>query len=199
MSAFLGPIHHLMYQKIKLQNELTDTIIHQINPRILLEVNETCGTYATGNLENIIDHNQIHQWLSNEVEIAQRRLAFTVAKLLLIEKATITTISDIYYQQAKPLFSSSEINSCTTIFDSLKNLLLDGMPCDGGIDIQQQSKDEVLWEVNPIVHEPYWLAYGLNMSIAMQLRYAWLQGYISQETSFFIEQLQENVFTLRKE
>ena len=76
MSAFLGPVHYWLYRKIQYQEQLNQKILKRICPQLNEIVAQECGTIQDGSLEEIIDHQAIHQWLSMELMIVEKRFAF---------------------------------------------------------------------------------------------------------------------------
>ena len=87
MSAVLGPIHHWMYRKIQLQEELIRDILH--TTRESDWGSEVDGaeltSYASSEtrpLEEIIDLSNIHGWLSSQIDAPERRYAHLVTGLL---------------------------------------------------------------------------------------------------------------------
>ena len=78
MSAFLGPVHYWLYRKIQYQEQLNQKILKRICPQLNEIVAQECGTIQDGSLEEIIDHQAIHQWLSMELMIVEKRFVFIV-------------------------------------------------------------------------------------------------------------------------
>ena len=56
MSEFLGPIHYMMYDKIKFQDKITNYLLDG-NTSEVDKVNEPVSTKS---LENLIDQDNIH-------------------------------------------------------------------------------------------------------------------------------------------
>ena len=87
MSAFLGPIHFMMYNKIQKQNDLLDEVIaymqdNNIIPDLSSKLKEKYGENEKEALESVIDQNAIHAWLNNQVNIAESRLAYALKLIL---------------------------------------------------------------------------------------------------------------------
>lgn len=81
ISVFLGPIHIWLFNKIKLQNELTDAIIKTAKENEIYNtesgnIDEKCGKLEAVELFDIIDENNIHGWLAKRVEVVERRLIY---------------------------------------------------------------------------------------------------------------------------
>ena len=69
MSENLGPIHYLMYEKIKFQDEITD---------FLMDGNFCQIDYKPVSkkpLEEILDSENIHGFLQEKIDIVETRLA----------------------------------------------------------------------------------------------------------------------------
>ena len=72
MSKFLGPIHYWLYEKIQLQERLVDRILtvnkeqhwHEGLEELLAE---SCGIVERQPLEEIIDTDNIHGWLQEQI------------------------------------------------------------------------------------------------------------------------------------
>lgn len=185
MSAFLGPIHHWMYDKIKRQETLTQKILEasKINhwlDDLSIKVDESIGTFVFGDLEECIDASNIHGWLSSQVELAESRYAFVVTELIKIN--LLQQILEIHFEDGKTAGSNLDVNSsCEEIFHHMKDCLLDGMPCAGGIKILTEAADEIVWMVDENVHKPYWINQEYDISLYFQLRDAWLKGFVSEK------------------
>ena len=64
MSAFLGPIHHWLYNKIKTQDELTNLYLDYASKQglsnLAADVNAKYGSMPQGDLADLIDEDNIH-------------------------------------------------------------------------------------------------------------------------------------------
>jgi len=78
MSAFLGPIHNWLYNKIKIQNDFTKELLNNFKLDISLEYEDL----LEGELSEIIDETNIHGWLQTQVSLVENRLSFAVKKYL---------------------------------------------------------------------------------------------------------------------
>lgn len=74
MSEFLGPIHYMMYDKIKFQDKITNFLLDG-NTK---EIDEKIAPVSTDNLENLIDQENIHGWLDSKIAVVENRLAFAI-------------------------------------------------------------------------------------------------------------------------
>ncbi len=73
MSAFLGKIHYWLYNKIQLHEALIEEVAQSssnkdFNDKELLEKSYLeFGYPVKGNLENEIEHSNIHGWLQERI------------------------------------------------------------------------------------------------------------------------------------
>lgn len=183
MSAFLGPIHHWMYDKIKRQETVTQKILetsklnHWLDD-LSIKVDESIGTFVSGDLEERIDASNIHGWLSSQVQLVESRYAFVVTELVKIN--VLQPLLEIHFEDGKTTSSNINANSsCEEMFHLMKECLLDGMPCDGGIKILTEAADEIVWMVDEKVHKPYWVNQEDDTSLFFLMRDAWLKGFVS--------------------
>ena len=145
MSAFLGPIHYWLYNKIKLQHEIVEEIF-QIGEKHGLSLREEC-TQAYGSLENkpleeMIDLSNIHGWLQDKVSLVEYQYAYSITKLLKEKPETIDEIKQILSNKGKKLaetLANQEPNA-QKIYQVISDNLLDGMPCDHAYSILSQGE-----------------------------------------------------------
>lgn len=119
MSKTLGPIHYLMYEKIKFQDEITDFLMDGDFSQIEYE------PVSTKPLEEILDQENIHGYLQEKIDIVESRLA----KALSLCKNP----SEKLFKLGKECGRDKDFSSFEQIFTDLNTYLLDGMPCDQGL------------------------------------------------------------------
>lgn len=119
MSKTLGPIHYLMYEKIKFQDKISDFILDGDCSKIELK------PVSTKPLEEILDQENIHGYLQEKIDIVESRLA----KALSLCKNP----SEKLFKLGQECGKSKDFSSFEQIFTDLNYYLLDGMPCDQGL------------------------------------------------------------------
>ena len=72
MSAFLGPIHFWLYNKIGKQEELTKAIAAYAEEKAWIE-NQKKYTKDLPALEDVIDESNIHGWLQGQIHDTETR------------------------------------------------------------------------------------------------------------------------------
>lgn len=65
MSAFLGPIHYWLYNKVKIQQNMVETVLNRAEQEgwdedLRSRLEATYGTLPTEDLADIIDVSNIH-------------------------------------------------------------------------------------------------------------------------------------------
>ncbi|MFO3668005.1 hypothetical protein [Anaerococcus kampingiae] len=119
MSKTLGPIHYMMYEKIKFQDKITEYLmdghIQDIKP----------DPVSTKPLEEILDQENIHGYLQEKIDIVETRL----------DKAIKLTKDpdEKLYKLGQECGKDKDFSSFEQVFKALNTYLLDGMPCDQGL------------------------------------------------------------------
>ncbi|MBS6542629.1 MAG: hypothetical protein KH306_02355, partial [Veillonella sp.] len=146
MSAFLGHIHYWLYRKIQLLVERENLILEKTTKVVddLAEELHSISVDTYGEpinpsipLENIIDHNNIHGWLSNQINIASVREAAFIKDMLdtnADENAihVVTAILDAFAVQGQACGvvaqDGLEEHTAPAIYNALQNFYVNGMP-----------------------------------------------------------------------
>lgn len=173
MSAFLGFIHHLMWGKINFVEDLVDDIINQAS-KSGIEIREavnSVGTVEKGDLAELIEHSNIHGWLSQRVDTAEERLA--KATQLFLENGSIDELKDVFRIKGESEnFSGSKVEA----YQLMTSKFLDGMPCDGSLRVLAQ-EDDVVFLVSNDVHKSIWDRYS-GVDLYWELRDEFVKGML---------------------
>ena len=175
MSAFLGPIHYWLYNKIQFQEALTKAVLTDYD-LILASLEEICGAVETGDLEEVIDTGNIHGWLQRQIIIAEARFANAVGKLLQEEKVSMEQIETLVYEFGKKHPLTGE--TAPEIYKQLQDLLLDGMPCDHVNMLVEQTEEKVCWQRTSDLHSSHWEKLSIDGGIYYNLRGTLLKGML---------------------
>lgn len=185
MSAFLGPIHYWLYNKIQIQQALIDDI-HTLGARFDLSLKEECdaryGDFENRPLEEMIDHSNIHGWLQEKVSQVEYKYAYSVKALLDKSPSSLTDLEDLLTCKGKQLGQTVKEKTLTAplLFKTITDNLLDGMPCDHANSILDKSDERLVWKRNLCVHTDYWDAVGADISLYYKLRDAWISGLVME-------------------
>lgn len=181
MSAFLGPIHFRMYDKIQVQEEIIRLLAAAAESNGWLTAKEA-KTYKNDDLrplDEIIDESNIHGWLSARIEDVESRYATLVTKLLTQHDERLDTLKDIVFEFGAENNARADLTAqeCYKLIDGCT---LDGMPCDGVNIVTNQSEDSFTWEQRFDVHSPYWTEAGGNPEHYYNLRNRFVAGLLSK-------------------
>ncbi|WP_311492654.1 hypothetical protein [uncultured Anaerococcus sp.] len=149
MSKTLGPIHYLMYEKIKFQDKITDFLLDGDFSQIQYE------PVSTKPLEEILDQENIHGYLQEKIDIVESRLA----KALSLCKNP----SEKLFKLGQKCGKGKDFSNFEEIFTDLNTYLLDGMPCDQGLSAVLDG-DSLYLITNTNLHKKYQDAIDLENS-----------------------------------
>lgn len=202
MSAFLGPIHYWLYNKIRLQQEIIDEL-YQLGEGYHLtlktEAESRFGEIENKPLEEMIDQGNIHGWLQERVSQVEYKYAFVVTELAnKLPDALHTLKSSLYHagnQQAKAIRQSTDKPGASELYKLITDQLLDGMPCDHANRLLSQNDNDITWTRNLCVHAPYWDELGGDISVYYELREAWLMGFI-KEYGYILEKQGDTTYRI---
>ena len=204
MSAFLGPIHHWLYGKIKLQQELVEEIIALAKDKGITDLesklNSTHGEFDARPLEEIIDESNIHGWLQDKVSRVEYKLAEAVTQLLVQNSVDINELKNIFCKSGEAVgerLAREEGLTVPQVYKAISDSLLDGMPCDHAMQLIEQEVDEVVWKRIICVHEHYWMEVGGDIKNYYELRNSWLEG-LARAVGLSFEMRDENTYVLKR-
>ena len=180
MSAFLGPIHTWLYNKILLQNAMTDAIAAYAEEKgwtkgLDEKLASRYGTLETGNLEDNINTDNIHGWLQERVSLVENRLAYAVTTLLEEDSTRLDEIKQAVKEFGQNHSASGSL-SVKQAYDHLENTLLNGMPCDRVNQLVKEEPDLLAYRQAVEIHQPYWDMIHGDVNNYYELREALIQG-----------------------
>lgn len=143
MSKNLGPIHYMMYEKIKFQDKITDYIMEGKTE----EIDKDFPKVKTDPLEDLVDQENIHGWLSSRIDMVENRLARAIN---LAENP-----EEKFYDLGKIEGSKEKLDSFEEVFDKLNLRLLDGMPCDRALRAGMDEEGNLLLITDTNLHQQY--------------------------------------------
>lgn len=203
MSAFLGPIHYWLYNKIQLQQDLVEEIIRlgktQYDLDLKDELDTNYGVSGTRPLEEVIDETNIHGWLQTQVSQAEYKLAYSIIRLTKEYGTALDEIKVLFTLNGKKQRAHVEGNNLNAkeLYMEISNKLLDGMPCDHANLVLENTEMKVVWKRNTCVHQKYWEAVGIDIQLYYQLREAWIKGFLSEAMEVF-EKIDDVTYSLKK-
>lgn len=201
MSAFLGPIHYWLYNKIQQQQDIIDDTyeLGQANGLNLEgECNSRYGIFENKPLEEMIDHGNIHGWLQERVSQVEYKYAYCVTTLLERNSDAMEALKTILKKKGIDLaivMKEFRLNA-EGIYKTISDNLLDGMPCDHAIRVIKQSADEVIWTREACVHSQYWEEIGGDIRIYYELRDVWMEGLV-HELGYSFDKVDDRTYSIK--
>lgn len=201
MSAFLGPIHIWLYNKIKFQDAMANAVLDLAKDKgIAGELREKTenryGSLPEGNLEDLVDTGNIHGWLQERVSLVENRLAYAVTEVLEADKDALPLMEEAISKLGETSPVESGI-SASDAFGALDAILLNGMPCDHVNAMEENSEDRVVWRQTQDIHEAYWNMIHGDVKHYYTLRGALIKGMLKNSGIQF-SQIEDQVYELRR-
>lgn len=207
MSLFLGKIHYWLYDKVLLHERLIGSIAVFAEEKgapsesLLIDSYAKYGVPVTGDLEDNINHANIHGWLQERIFSVEKRLAYVVSELLKQGGVTEDELSELFRKNGAEVKPNSNDSAAKPqeLFAKLFDHLLEGMPCDNVNRILESTDDAVFWETTRCLHQPHWEEVGGDVAVFYRLRDSWIKGFLSTSgTEYHYSRTSEGVHTIRK-
>lgn len=200
MSAFLGPIHFWLYNKIKIQNNIVEDILNLSENMGLDLRGNLYEQYGNGDLkplDEVIDVGNIHGWLQSQISMVEYKLAFTVTEVLNKNTEKIKDIKEIFKNNGAKYSTLSKESTIEEAFKAINDTLLDGMPCDHVNAVVNQDENEAVWKRYECVHSKFWDAAKGEVSTYYMLRDEFIEGLLSA-ASINYEKLNDTTYKISR-
>ncbi|MEK6589491.1 MAG: hypothetical protein AABZ11_02325 [Nitrospinota bacterium] len=210
MSAFLGPIHYWMYEKIRNTLSRKAAIFSAFYEKYGSEVESVCGktrqeieSEDNGRpLDQLIGDSPIHGWLANKIREVETEEAQMV-KALLNKYADRDLIEEAAYWhgrgkgvEAKEKYDPE--GNIEELYDAVNNYFLDGMPCDQVTEIELQN-GSLINRHSDCLHRDCWNNAGVSAELMCTLSRKWIDGFCESLNSKFKHTGKESIVTGSKE
>ncbi len=188
MSAFLGPIHYWMYEKIKNAMNRRAAIFSAFYEKYGNEVESICGKtrkemegedFETP-LDLLIGDSPIHGWLANkimEVETGEARMVKT-----LIDKYNDKELAEdaaYWHGRGKGIEAKEKHNpedNVEELYNTINNYFLDGMPCDHAAELETNNGCLKTKHID-CLHHSYWKDAGVSSELMCSINRKWIDGF----------------------
>ncbi|MGV3151389.1 hypothetical protein [Sarcina ventriculi] len=205
MSAFLGPIHYWVYNKILVGENIQKEVLEFAKNRginvdsIKSKAYEKYGEPDYSNLEDVIDEGNIHGWLQGRIDSLEYRLASIVTDILK-ENIKIEEIKEVFKSNGKEVFENIEDKSLLAdgLFKVIFDNLVEGMPCDRVNLVEEESDEKVVWITTTCVHKRFWDAVGGDVNNYYILKDGWIEGFVSSSPKNFVYEREDNKNYIKK-
>jgi len=203
MKEALAPVHFWMYYKIQVMQKLVE-LVTSLNATnnwyagdLKQEVTLEYGEVPIGDLKELIDLDNIHQWIENYVDVVEGSLAFAITKILNEDSDYLNEIKHEFFDYGAKNFNIRGINVANN-YEKLNSIILNGMPCDKAIEVTSSSFSRVEFKEVVNVHDKYWQAVSGDVKNYYELIIAFINGIFSQGSSV-IKKIDERTFEIVKE
>lgn len=201
MSAFLGPIHTWLFNKIKFQDAMTDAILdladdHGYSKELRARTDGRYGVLEKGNLEDMIDTGNIHGWLQEKVSLVENRLAYVVTELLEPDQERLSHITEAVMEFGKRNSVDKNI-TVRKAYDYLESTLLNGMPCDRVNELVRETEDNLVWRQTQDIHGTYWTMIHGDVTHYYTLRESLIKGMF-EDSELEFHPIEDQVYELRR-
>jgi len=192
MSAFLGRIHYWLYNKIQLHEDILDEVIRCAESRqvpidgLKAEAIAKFGGPERGQLEDVINHGNIHGWLQSKIQSVENRTAWIVTGLVEKYGIEVNDIAEIYRLNGKKAMAEVDGGDYTPkeLYIKIFDKMLEGMPCDRVNEPVSESEEEFSWKTARCLHKERWDLANGDVAIYYQLRDAWIEGFIGENNIY---------------
>lgn len=192
MSAFLGPIHYLMFGKIKIAADRSRMIIEAFNAKYPAETAETVKaalpdgliSFEGITLEDLIGDNPIHQFLQGLIDrIEVTEAALVTALLYRFPDDAEKLLAKAFYDHGVSVAKRELANSPATTGQEMalvQNIVgknyLEGMPCDSVSSYRRTAPETLDVTHTECLHNPKWDAAGAPAHVMCHLLDQWILG-----------------------
>ena len=153
MSAFLGPIHFWLYNKIGNQELLTKEIADYATVNGWITSTEAY-TKTLPPLETVIDEGNIHGWLQAQITDAENRYASLVTRILSEEDKRLEDLCAVAWRFGKE--HAIKAGTAEEVYKAFEDFFVNGMPCDRVNAVIESSAEKLSWEMTQDIHAQYW-------------------------------------------
>lgn len=193
MSLVLGPVHYWMHNKIKTTEGREAAIVSAFKKRfgeaasaeVLAHVHKKFPPSKNGDkpLEEILEGVMIHHGIQNLIVDVETREAATVSAFSkkFGKDANEIAIKAAYEHGVScgQTAAKEKGNGCNAkeAFELLSDYFCDGMPCDRGAQVVEESEKRTTWDHNDCVHIGYWQTAGAPLDTMCDLITSWIDGF----------------------
>ena len=209
MSLFLGKIHYWLFNKVLWFEGLEGEIIKLAKDKgidvekLEAEINSKYGVKTPNkNLEDMIDTSNIHGWLQGKIHSAEGRMAAWTKVILENNQDYILDMRKVYENQgvnaANEAKESLENINAETIFNSMNDYILDGMPCDRVNEVIDSSEESIMWKSRVCVRKNIWENEGILVDVFYELREHWINAFVNtMNNDYEYVKLEDNIQSIR--
>ena len=187
MSMFLGPIHYIMFNKIKIAAGRSKAVISAFEKKYPAETGETVqaalpdGVVDFGDtpIEELLGDNPIHSFLQSLIDKVETAEASLVTALLYrFPDDGKKLLTESFKSHGAETALSLEAESAGQSVDNmLMQHYLEGMPCDQVSSYQTDGNGSTVVEHSDCLHQNKWESSGAPFETMCELLDSWVEGF----------------------
>lgn len=191
MSMFLGPIHYIMFNKIRVAAGRSLAVIETFKKKYPSETEETVKTalpegvsdFGDTPLEELMGDNPIHQFLQGLIDKVETDEATLVTALLYRfpddgRELLLEAFRSHGAETAeKALAGNGNERDLNTVVNMLGEHYLEGMPCDQVSSYDSNGENSIEVTQSDCLHMPKWESAGAPVETMCELLDGWVAGF----------------------
>lgn len=190
MSAFLGPIHGIMYERVRLaaarQRWLREQVEERMAPAQRTELAAALGCDwhrpPEGDLAELVGDAPIHAWLQEQMELtlaSEARLLSIVADRPERLEPVLRILADHGRRTGEGLLAEdpAAATDARRLLRHVDRLLLTSMPCDAVSRVLVDDERATIVRRDLLFHRAIWERAGLSDETALAAQEAWIAGF----------------------
>jgi hypothetical protein len=204
MSLALGPIHHWIFNQLCLVEGRGDVLAEAL----IAEHGESAdaawtailaahpGRYTGQALEGLVEGGQIHQSLEAMIATVQAREAALV--VWAHEHDSMEILRRAYAghgaEWGARMQEAAEPKDAPAVFAALRELWLEGMPCDIRVELVEDSTDRLRWAVPELSLARYWEGSNCSPELMLDLHGLWMASFVETSSEGFAWSMPASVY-----
>jgi hypothetical protein len=191
MSAVLGPIHHLMYERIDLasarQEDLAAFALARMSPGQREDLTARWSLrheLPQGGLEELIGDSPIHAWLQGQLEsqlASEAQLWALLADRPERRRQVMEHLHEHGLRVGEALLTEEPAiaTDARALLQQVDRILLQSMPCDRVSQVLAAGTSSYIVRRDLLFHAQLWARAGLAEETALACQESWVRGLYS--------------------
>lgn len=188
------------FNRIMLLDEITNQLVafgmNSGDEKFADYVDLNCGAIPQGRYDQIIDPQAPQQFLSLYTQIADKRFAFAVNRLLNLNPAMKESLIDFCRRSGQAL-NLPVVENAEQAFCSYCALVLDGLPWEQTKEILEKNECKIIWKKIFESHETAWNGNGFDIGFYYELLQSFVEGLFFK-SGFTLKITDQKIFELSK-
>ncbi len=204
MSLVLGPIHHWIFNQVCLVEGRGDAIAEALISEGGESADEAWtailaahpGRFTGQALEGLVEGGQIHQSLESMIAVVQAREAALAAwarehEGMEILRRAYAAHGALWGERMREAAAPKD---APAVFSALRELWLEGMPCDIRVEVVEDSAERLRWAVPELSLARYWEASNCPPETMLELHGLWMASFVEASIEGFAWSMPTSVY-----